>query len=95
MRGHGEGNPRDDYVGIHAMIPDTRSRQPRDGPMKCGNQPADISVIHRRYKLRASRSLSGAIPIPGPSTRASSRELTPRQLTGAGHISRRIAGRRV
>ena len=44
-----------------AMIPDTRARQPRDGPMQCGNQPADISVIHRRYKLRASRSPSGAI----------------------------------
>jgi len=28
--------------------------------MQCGNQPADISVIHRRYKLRASRSPSGA-----------------------------------
>jgi hypothetical protein len=44
------------------MIPDFRSRQPRDGPMQCGNQPADISVIHRRYKLHASRSPSGAIP---------------------------------
>jgi hypothetical protein len=60
MRGHGEGNPRHDYVGIlYGMIPDARSRQPRDGPMQCGNQPADISVIHRRYKLRASRSRSG------------------------------------
>src|SRR5882762_2554415 len=41
------------------MIPDFRARQPRDGPMQCGNRPADISVIHRRYKLRASRSPSG------------------------------------
>jgi len=45
-----------------AMIPDTRARQPRDGLMQCGNQPADISVIHRRSKLRASRSQSRAIP---------------------------------
>ena len=43
------------------MIPAARPRQPRDGPMQCGTQPADIRVIHRRYKLRASRSLSGAI----------------------------------
>jgi hypothetical protein len=41
------------------MIPDSRARQPRDGPMKCGTQPANISMIHRRYKLRASRSRSG------------------------------------
>jgi len=47
-----------------AMIPDPRARQPRDGPMQCGNQSADISVIHRRYKLRASRSPSGADPQP-------------------------------
>jgi transposase len=38
------------YVGIRVMIPDTRARQPRDGQMKCGNQPADISMIHRRRK---------------------------------------------
>ena len=48
------------------MIPDTRARQPRDGPMQCGNQPADISVIHRRFKLRASRSPSGAHANPDP-----------------------------
>ena len=35
----------------HGMIPDFRTRQPRDGPMQCGSQPADISVIHRRLKL--------------------------------------------
>ena len=35
----------------HEMIPDFRTRQPRDGPMQCGSQPADISVIHRRLKL--------------------------------------------
>ena len=40
-----EGNPRPDYVGIRVMIPDPRARQPRDGPMKCGNQSADISMI--------------------------------------------------
>jgi hypothetical protein len=33
------------------MIPDPRTRQPRDAPMQCGSQPADISVIHRRMKL--------------------------------------------
>jgi CPA1 family monovalent cation:H+ antiporter len=31
--------------------------------MQCGNQPADISMIHRRYKLRVSRSPSGASQI--------------------------------
>ena len=46
------------------MTPDTRARQPRDGPMQCGTQPADISVIHRRFKLRASRSPSGALSHP-------------------------------
>jgi hypothetical protein len=40
-----EGNPRPGYVGIRVMIPDTRARQPRDGRMNCGNQPADISMI--------------------------------------------------
>lgn len=35
----------------HGMISDFRTRQPRDGPMQCGTQPADISVIHRRLKL--------------------------------------------
>jgi len=37
------------------MISDTRTRQPRDGTMQCGNQPADISVIHRRFKAAARR----------------------------------------
>ena len=46
------------YVGIQAMIPDLRQRQPRDVPMQCGNQPANIRVIHRRHELRASRSPS-------------------------------------
>jgi hypothetical protein len=27
----------------HGMIPDFRARQPRDGPMQCGNQPAEES----------------------------------------------------
>ena len=45
-----EGNPRRRYVGIRVMIPDPRARQPRDGQMNCGNQPADISMIHRRRK---------------------------------------------
>lgn len=39
----------------HGMIPDFRARQPRDGPMQCGNQPADISVIHRRLKAAGRR----------------------------------------
>jgi hypothetical protein len=38
------------------MIPDLRTRQPRDGQMKCGTQPANISMIHRRQSLHASRS---------------------------------------
>ena len=50
-----EGNPRLDYVGIRVMIPDTRARQPRDGQMKCGNQPADISMIHRRSPMLSRR----------------------------------------
>ena len=55
-REHDEGNPRKFYVGIEAMIPDFRQRQPRDVPMQCGSQPAYIRVIHRRHRLRASRS---------------------------------------
>lgn len=46
------------------MIPDSKARQPRDRPMQCGNQPADLSVIHRRYKLRASRVGSVALLQP-------------------------------
>jgi len=42
------------------MIPDTRPRQLRDVPMNCGNQPAHISMIHRRLRL-ASR-VSHALP---------------------------------
>jgi len=52
MRRPDEGNPRAGYVGIHVMISDTRARQPRDGQMKCGNQSADISMIHRRHDRR-------------------------------------------
>jgi hypothetical protein len=48
-REHDEGNPRPFYVGIQAMLPDARQRQPRDVPMQCGNQPANIRVIHRRH----------------------------------------------
>ena len=29
--------------------PDFRQRQPRDVPMQCGSQPANIRVIHRRH----------------------------------------------
>jgi hypothetical protein len=50
MREHGQGNPRSPYVGIIAMIPGPRASYPRDGPMSCGDQPAHISLIHRRYK---------------------------------------------
>ncbi len=49
MRGPDEGNPRAIYVGIHRDDPRPRARQPRDGQMNCGNQSADISMIHRRY----------------------------------------------
>ena len=49
-----------------AMIPDTRARQPRDGPMQCGNQPADISVIHRRYS--SARRVPHPVRIPNPTT---------------------------
>ena len=37
------------------MIPDHRARQSRDGPMNCGNQPANISMIHRRSSPPARR----------------------------------------
>ena len=50
MYGIDEGNPRTFYVGIRVMIPDTRARQPREEEMKCGSQPADIRVIHRRHR---------------------------------------------
>jgi hypothetical protein len=38
-------------VGILRVISDARTRQPRDGQMKCGNQPAHISMINRRQSL--------------------------------------------
>ena len=38
----------DFYVGIPLMIPVLRPRQPREEEMKCGSQPADIRMIHRR-----------------------------------------------
>ena len=38
----------DFYVGIPQMIPVPRPRQPREEEMKCGSQPADIRMIHRR-----------------------------------------------
>jgi hypothetical protein len=43
--GTDEGNPRPNYAGIRVMIPDIRARQPCDGPMNCGSQSADISMI--------------------------------------------------
>jgi hypothetical protein len=33
------------------MIPVPRARQPREEEMKCGSQPADIRMIHRRSHL--------------------------------------------
>jgi hypothetical protein len=48
MCGTDEGNPRKFYVGIRVMIPGPRARQPREEEMKCGTQPADIRMIHRR-----------------------------------------------
>jgi hypothetical protein len=53
------GNPRARYVGILRVISELRTRQPSDGQMKCGNQPANISMINRRKAFRASRSPSG------------------------------------
>jgi len=88
MRRPDEGNPRAGYVGIHAMIPDTRVRQPRDGPMKCGNQSADISMIHRRYSCRRV-ALLVRCPIASMfavrSWHFARRALC--HLTGSGHIS--------
>jgi hypothetical protein len=31
------------------MIPDSRARQPCDGPMQCGNQPVDVSFLSGSY----------------------------------------------
>ncbi len=43
------------YTGIPGMIPVLRARQPREEEMKCGSQPADIRMIHRRiYLLRVA-----------------------------------------
>jgi hypothetical protein len=39
------------YTGIPVMIPVLRARQPREEEMKCGSQPADIRMIHRRSHL--------------------------------------------
>jgi hypothetical protein len=64
--GTDEGNPRPNYVGIRVMIPDFRARQPRDGPMNCGNQSAHISMIHRR--LKPSRRVTLALSILKRST---------------------------
>src|ERR1700733_10623019 len=56
MRGTRGGEPSSGLCGHPLrMISDTRTRQPRDGTMQCGNQPADISVIHRRFKDAARR----------------------------------------
>ena len=49
--GHDVGNPRARYVGILRVISDLRTRQPRDGQMKGGNQPANISMINRRQSV--------------------------------------------
>ncbi len=90
MCGHDVGNPRARYVGIPRMIPDLRTRQPRDGQMKCGTQSANISMINRRKSFRASRSPSGVMERPKPSNRkpsADPRVLRSRLLTARGHIS--------
>ncbi|MGF6304791.1 hypothetical protein OKW42_008144 [Paraburkholderia sp. WC7.3d] len=41
-------NPRSDDLRANAASPFFRPRKPRDGKMKCGNQPTDMSLIHRR-----------------------------------------------
>ena len=74
MRGHDVGNPRARYVGILTdRSPELRARQPRDGQMKCGTQPANISMIHRRLTLRASRSPSGVTALSRPLSRHKAR----------------------
>jgi len=49
------GTLEQDMWASISMISDARLRQPRDGQMKCGNQPADISMIHRRSQLPGRR----------------------------------------
>ena len=39
------------YAGTFVVIPAPRARQPREEEMKCGSQPADIRMIHRRSHL--------------------------------------------
>jgi hypothetical protein len=55
MRRHTVGEPS---VRLWGQIPETRERQPRDEPMQCGNQSANISVIHRRSSCRRIALLS-------------------------------------
>jgi hypothetical protein len=63
------GNPRARYVGILRVISDLRTRQPRDGQMKCGNQPANISMINCRQSLsRVAFPFRCEIPVSKPST---------------------------
>jgi hypothetical protein len=71
------------------VIPDLRTRQPRDGQMKCGTQPANISMIHRRQSLRALRSPSGVQQLEtfGNTTNAEPRGIRARLLTAKGHIN--------
>ena len=90
MRGHDVENPRSGYVGIHVMIPDTRSSQPRDGQMKCGSQPANISMIHRRNQApRVALLFRRDLQYSTQRTqkREASRELYSPHLTTEDHIS--------
>ena len=74
----------------YGIIPELRTRQPRDGQMKCGTQCANISMINPRKSFRASRSPSGVMEGPKPSKSKSSadpRVLRSRLLTAKGHIN--------
>src|ERR1019366_612471 len=86
------GNPRARYVGILRVISDARTRQPRDGQMKCGNQPAHISMINRRQSLpRVALPFRCVIqpirPLRRPNPSADPRVLSARLLTARGHIN--------
>ena len=76
----------DIFLWASSTIPGLRERKPCDGKMNGGNQPADMSMIHRRHS-----SLTVALPVclkPLGSVYRSAARMLAVQVDKKGHMKK-------
>ena len=71
-----------------SLTPDLRQRQLRDEDMKCGNQPANIRMINRRFYDHASTGdlENSAVQTSFENKNCEGRQMTNFLLTSSNHI---------